>query len=151
MISKRNIVLQIKKQTNRNVLKITKKNTSILKNEIIQYYDAKGFLSWSAKKKKYIILGTSSPTDGIVECPECHIGKLMVIRSQKTRKRFLGCSNYYNGCTASSPLLQKAKLRVIKKQCEVCMWPIVIFRYSRKDKWSRNCSNINCETRKSKA
>jgi len=27
---------------------------------------------------------------------------------------FIGCSNYYNGCKASSPLLQKAKLRATK-------------------------------------
>jgi ssDNA-binding Zn-finger/Zn-ribbon topoisomerase 1 len=151
MISKKSTILELKKVTNRNVLKITKKKTATLKNEIIQYYDKNGFLSWSAKKKKYIILGTNLPKDGIVECPECHTGKLLVVRSPKTRKRFIGCSNYYNGCTASSPLLQKAKLRVTKKQCEVCMWPEVIFRYSRKQKWNRNCSNINCITRQAKA
>jgi len=108
-------------------------------------------LSWSGKKEKYIILGTNTPKDGIVDCPECHVGKLLVIRSPKTRKRFIGCSNYYNGCKASSPLLQKAKLRVIKKQCESCNWPIVIFRYSHKEKWNRQCSNINCVSRKAKS
>jgi len=151
MVLKKNTILELKKVTNRNVIKITKKKTEILKSEIIQYYDRNGFLSWSGKKKKYIILGTNTPKDGIVNCPECHLGKLLVIRSPKTRKRFIGCSNYYNGCKASSPLLQKAKLRVIKKQCESCYWPIVIFRYSHKEKWNRQCSNINCVSRKAKS
>ncbi len=131
----------------RNEVKSTKGKIVIFKNEIKQYYDHKGYLSWSAKKRMYIILGTNSPQNGLVECPECKIGKLMVIRSNKTKKRFLGCSNYYNGCKASSPLLQKAKLRATKIPCKTCSWPIVIFRYSRKQKWTRQCSNMKCKSR----
>ncbi len=132
----------------RNVVKPTKGITKSFKNEINQYLDANGYLSYSLKKKKYIILGTNSPKNGLVECPKCHLGQLMIIRSHKTRKRFIGCSNYYNGCDASSPLLQKAKLRAIKQKCEICSWPIIIFRYSRKQKWIRQCGNINCDSRK---
>ncbi len=134
----------------RNVVKLTKGNTNSFKNEINQYFDANGYLSYSTKKKKYLILGTNSPKNGLVECPKCHLGQLMIIRSRKTRKRFIGCSNYYNGCDASSPLLQKAKLRAIKQKCEICSWPIIIFRYSRKQKWVRQCGNINCDSRKPK-
>jgi len=133
-----------------NVVKPTKGITSSFKNEINQYFDANGYLSYSSKKKKYLILGTNSPKNGLVECPKCHLGQLMVIRSRKTRKRFIGCSNYYNGCDASSPLLQKAKLRAIKQKCKICSWPIIIFRYTRKQKWVRQCSNINCDSRKPK-
>jgi len=134
----------------RNVVKLTKGITMSFKNEINQYFDASGYLSYSAKKKKYLILGTNSPKNGLVECPKCHLGQLMIIRSHKTRKRFIGCSNYYNGCDASSPLLQKAKLRAIKQKCEICSWPIILFRYSRKQKWIRQCGNINCDSRKPK-
>ncbi len=134
----------------RNVVKPTKGITKSFKNEINQYLDANGYLSYSLKKKKYIILGTNSPKNGLVECPKCHLGQLMIIRSHKTRKRFIGCSNYYNGCDASSPLLQKAKLRALKQKCEICSWPIIIFRYSRKQKWIRQCGNINCDSRKPK-
>ncbi len=35
----------------RNVIKPTKRITDLLKNEINQYFDANGYLSWSAKKK----------------------------------------------------------------------------------------------------
>ena len=84
----------------------------------------------------------------LLQCPECKLGQLMVIRSKTTRKRFMGCSNYYNGCKASAPLLQKAKLRALKKTCDVCSWPMIMFRYSRKQKWTHQCANHNCETRK---
>ena len=150
MVSQKNtiqILKQKKFHTSRNVVKPTKGKINVLKNEIKQYFDKSGYLSWSSKKQMYIILGTNSPRNGLVDCPECRLGKLMVIRSNKTKKRFLGCSNYYNGCKASSPLLQKAKLRATKIPCKICSWPIVIFRYSRKQKWSRQCSNIKCESR----
>ncbi len=141
------ILKQKRFRTSRNVVKPTKGKINVLKNEIKQYFDKSGYLSWSSKKQMYIILGTNSPQNGLVDCPECRLGKLMVIRSNKTKKRFLGCSNYYNGCKASAPLLQKAKLRATKIPCKICSWPIVIFRYSRKQKWSRQCSNIKCESR----
>lgn len=132
----------------RNFVKSTEKKADVFRSEIEQYFDKNGYLSWSSKKKMYIILGTNSPKNGLVDCPQCHVGQLMVIRSRTTKKRFMGCSNYYNGCRASSPLLQKAKLRATKISCELCLWPIVLFRYSRKQKWSRQCSNFVCESRK---
>ena len=137
-------------QAARHVVKATKSKTDIFKKEIIQYLDVNGYLSWSSKERKYMILGTNSPKNGLVECPECRLGQLMVIRSRTTRKRFIGCSNFYGGCKASSPLLQKAKLRAIKMSCDVCKWPMIIFRYSRKQKWTKQCSNFNCDSRKPK-
>ena len=142
--------LQIKKPTIRHVVKTTKSKTIIFKKEIIQYLDTNGYLSWSSRDRKYIILGTNSPKNGLVQCPECKLGELMVIRSRTTRKRFMGCSNFYGGCKASSPLLQKARLRATKLPCDVCKWPMIIFRYSRNQKWTKQCSNFNCESRKSK-
>ena len=114
---------------------------------MLQYYDAGGFLSWSAAAKKFVILGTNEPKGGLVPCPECGLGQLMVVRSKATRKRFIGCSNYYSGCGASSPLLQRARLRALKQPCPSCAWPMVIFRYTRNQKWTRQCSNVRCPTR----
>jgi len=139
-----------KRKSRRNITKPTKRRITLLKTEIMQYFDSNSYLSWSASKKKYIILGSNQPKDGLVKCPSCHVGKLVVIRSRKTKKRFIGCSNYYNGCKASSPLLQKAMLRATKIPCELCAWPLVVFRYSRRQKWAKQCSNINCSSRKSK-
>ena len=135
----------------RSFVKSTEKKIDVFRNEMKQYFDKNGYLSWSSKKKKYIILGTNSPKNGLVECPQCHIGQLMIIRSRKTKKRFIGCSNYYNGCNASSPLLQKARLRATKIRCKLCLWPIVLFRYSKKQKWTRQCSNFVCESRSTKS
>ena len=142
--------VQIKKPTIRHVVKTTKSKTIIFKKEIIQYLDTNGYLSWSSRDRKYIILGTNSPKNGLVQCPECKLGELMVIRSRTTRKRFMGCSNFYGGCKASSPLLQKARLRATKLPCDVCKWPMIIFRYTRNQKWTKQCGNFNCESRKTK-
>ena len=139
--------IQVKKTQERHAVKVTKSKIAILKKEITQYFDVNGFLSYSSKEKKYVILGTNTPKKGLVSCPECNLGQLMVIRSRATRKRFMGCSNFYGGCKASSPLLQKAKLRATKMSCQECKWPMIIFRYSRKQKWTRQCSNFNCKTR----
>jgi hypothetical protein len=140
-----------KRKNRRNITNPTKRRIASLKSEIMQYFDSNSYLSWSTSKKKYIILGSNQPKDGLVKCPSCHIGKLIVIRSRKTKKRFIGCSNYHNGCKASSPLLQKAMLRATKIPCESCSWPLVVFRYSRKQKWAKQCSNIICPSRKPKA
>jgi len=142
-----NTVQVIQSVDSRNFVKPTKSVTNRLKNEIWQYLDVNGYLSWSAKKKKYIILGTNLPKDGLVTCPKCNVGKLMVIRSHKTKKRFMGCSNYYNGCKASSPLIQRGMLRTTKTQCEHCFWPMILFRYSRRQKWTRRCANFYCKVK----
>lgn len=142
--------IQVKEKKQRHTVRTTKSKVLIFKKEIAQYFDSNGFLSWSSKERKYIILGTNAPKKGLVQCPECKLGELMIIRSRTTRKRFMGCSNFYGGCKASTPLLQKAKLRATKVACEECKWPMIIFRYSRKQKWTRQCSNFKCKTRKIK-
>jgi len=155
MQGKKNSQIQIsakrKKVGSRNSVKINERKIIKMKNEIKQYYDKNGYLSWSERKKKYVILGTNSPANGLVECPQCHIGKLLVIRSRTTKKRFIGCSNYYNGCIASSPLIQRGMLCTTKISCKFCSWPIVLFRYSRKQKWTRQCANMKCKTREAKS
>ena len=154
MQGKKNSQIQVSvksKLDSRNSIKISERRIVKMKNEIKQYYDKNGYLAWSEKKKKYVILGTNSPVNGLVECPQCHIGKLMVIRSRITKKRFIGCSNYYNGCRASSPLIQRGMLCATKIPCKFCSWPIILFRYSIKQKWTRQCANMKCKTREIKS
>ena len=138
------------KTRKRDSVKLTKNNIKSFKTEITQYLDTNGFLSWSAKKKKFVILGTNAPKDGLVECPECKSGELVIIKSHTTKKKFIGGTNYYNGCKASAPLLQKAMIKGTKIKCEVCSWPTIFFRFSRKQKWQKQCANIKCTSRKSK-
>ena len=143
-------IISKNKITKRDSVRVTKNNVKLFKTEIAQYLDSNGFLSWSAKKKKYVILGTNTPKDGLVECPECKSGQLLVIKSHTTKKRFIGCTNYYQGCKSSSPLLQKAMLKATKIKCNFCSWPTIFFRFSRKQKWQKQCGNIKCTSRKSK-
>jgi len=143
----KNVRIKNKKKPSITV-RATKKKIEIFKNELRQYLDSNGYLSYSTKMKKYLILGTNSPKNALAQCPQCSIGQLVIIRSPITKKKFIGCSNYSNGCTASSPLPQKARLRRTKKLCEICCWPLILYRYSRKQKWTEQCTNIQCKTRK---
>lgn len=136
-----------RRPADRHSIRATKSEAETLRRQTVQYMDSGGYVSWSAKKRQYMILGTSFTEGGLVSCPSCGIGQLLVIKSPRTGKRFMGCSNFYGGCDASSPLLQRARLRATKKACGTCAWPEVIFRYSSKQKWTRQCSNIECPTR----
>lgn len=79
-------------------------------------------------------------------CPTCKTGTLRVIRSKKTHKRFVGCSNYQQQrCNASAPLPQKGTLTIPGKSCSTCGWPIVYVRFGRYP-W-RLCINMNCPTK----
>jgi len=125
----------------------TERDVRLLREELDEYLDPAGYLAWSERTRTYTILGTRSPRGGLVRCPSCGTGMLMLVRSRATRKRFVGCSNYLNGCDASSPLPQRARLRALRQACPECSWPMVIYRYSRKSSWSRMCSNHECPAR----
>jgi DNA topoisomerase-1 len=73
-------------------------------------------------------------------CPKC--GGDMVIR--KSRKRFLGCSNYPR-CTNSYPLPQKGKLVFKGMACKECGAPVITV-VTRK-KWDI-CANMDCPSKK---
>jgi DNA topoisomerase-1 len=76
-------------------------------------------------------------------CPVCKTGDLRVIRSKKTRKRFVGCSNYGSGCKASAPLPQKGTVKATGKDCPHCSWPVVLVWGGGRFPW-RLCVNPAC-------
>ena len=80
-------------------------------------------------------------------CPVCMNGKLLIIRSRRTKKRFVGCSNYAHGCMASAPLPQRGELRA-SKACPSCRWPVVVLG-GRKPAWTF-CVNPNCPSKEKK-
>ena len=82
-------------------------------------------------------------------CPVCKTGHLIVIRSKKTGKRFVGCTNYKNGCKASAPLPTHGNLVNLNRKCKVCGWPMMQLRITKRHPWSF-CVNINCPTKKNK-
>ncbi|MFN3621282.1 MAG: DNA topoisomerase I [Nitrososphaerales archaeon] len=84
--------------------------------------------------------------DTIGECPVCEDGYLKVIRSKKTGKRFVGCTNYELGCRASAPLPQKGKIKSLNRRCKVCGWPMVAVILTGYP-W-RLCVNPSCAPKK---
>ena len=52
-------------------------------------------------------------------CPICGIGELKIITSQASRKRFIGCSQYFvdKSCNATFPIPQKGRLEVLSETC----------------------------------
>ena len=84
----------------------------------------------------------------IGSCPVCQKGKFQIIRSKKTKKRFISCSGYFSdGCTASAPIPQQGSIKTTNKICKDCNWPILNVFYPTK-RYSKNfCTNINCPTK----
>jgi DNA topoisomerase-1 len=78
-------------------------------------------------------------------CPVCKTGKLKIVRSRKTRKRFVGCTNYPNACNASAPLPQRGAIRTTTRACGKCGWPIVYVKLGRFP-W-KLCVNPRCPSK----
>lgn len=89
---------------------------------------------------------TLAKTEALGECPVCKTGHLRIVRSRTTKKRFVGCSNYSQGCRASAPLPLQGRIRPAMKACESCSWPI-IYVVTRRRPW-RLCVNPNCSGKK---
>ena len=83
--------------------------------------------------------------DVLARCPVCRTGNLVVIRSRKTGKRFVGCTNYQNGCNASAPLPQKGSIKAASQPCSRCGWPVVSVWRGRFP-W-RLCVNPSCPSK----
>ncbi len=81
-------------------------------------------------------------------CPVCKTGNLRIIRSFKTKKRFVGCTNYSSGCRASAPLPQRGTIKTTARPCKSCGWPVVYVRAGRYP-W-RLCVNLNCPSKAEK-
>jgi DNA topoisomerase-1 len=77
-------------------------------------------------------------------CPICKNGKLVVLYSRKTGKRFVGCTNYFKGvCKASFPLPQRGIVRPLRRNCRGCGWPTVQVRMNGRRPWIL-CFNPKC-------
>jgi DNA topoisomerase-1 len=88
----------------------------------------------------------------IGKCPACG-GDLLIMTSKKTKKRFLGCSNFYNDedkCSLTFPLPQKGKIVGAGSNCEACGTPMVKLITRGKRPWVF-CPNPECEKNKAEA
>ena len=81
----------------------------------------------------------------IGNCSNCGTGKLMILYSRKTRKRFIGCTNYFKGiCKTSFPLPQRGTAKPLGKNCSSCGWPLVRVQIRGRRPW-RLCFNPDCQ------
>lgn len=81
------------------------------------------------------------------KCPNCG-GDLIIITSKKTKKRFIGCSNYgneENPCNTTYPIPQTGKAISADKVCEACGTPMIKIIQKGKKPWVI-CPNPQCET-----
>lgn len=86
----------------------------------------------------------------IGDCPTCKTGKLMVLYSRKTGKRFIGCTNYFkNQCKTSMPLPQSGTVKPTGRKCKTCGWPIVVARFKGRRLW-QFCINPTCPKKKTR-
>lgn len=82
------------------------------------------------------------------KCPRCSNGNIIVIRSPKSHKRFLGCSNYEKGCKTSTPLPQKGIIQKTSKVCSHCEFPIVEVKFSYRSRPWEMCPNPTCASKR---
>jgi DNA topoisomerase-1 len=82
------------------------------------------------------------------KCQSCDTGNLLIIYSRKTRKRFIGCTNYFKGlCKTSFPLPQRGKVKPAGRNCKSCGWPQVLVWIRGRKTW-RLCFNPSCPLKK---
>ena len=77
-------------------------------------------------------------------CTKCPEGKLLILRSKKSGKRFVGCSNYFEGkCNITFPLPQMGSIKASGSVCKTCGCPILNIWLKSKRPW-KLCINPNC-------
>jgi DNA topoisomerase-1 len=81
-------------------------------------------------------------------CPACKTGKLIIIYSRKSSKRFVGCTNYFTAtCKTAFPLPQKGGVKPLGTNCKSCGSPTVRVWMRGKRSW-KLCLNPECPLKK---
>ena len=136
--------IQLKQETKQNVLanttKILKTVTLTLKQKQLEIGGQLG------QKIKQIHLNRQS----IGNCPKCQTGKLVIIRSKKTGKRFVGCTNFFEGkCSTSFPLPQTGTIKPLALPCKTCGYTVIKVLINTKQPWNL-CLNPSCSAKEQK-
>ena len=83
-------------------------------------------------------------------CLQCGTGKLTIIYSRRTGKRFLGCTGYFKGqCKVTFPLPQTGTIKPVGKTCSVCGWPMIQYQAKGKRPWVF-CVRLDCPSKEAK-
>jgi DNA topoisomerase-1 len=115
----------------------------------LEKFESKKSLLTAESHERYLRL--SKDRQELTKCPICGMGSLVIIRSHKSGKRFVGCTNYSKGCKASAPLPQRGLIRYSGNLCKMCGWPIIyVFYPHRRYPW-RVCINMSCPRKLAKS
>ena len=83
-------------------------------------------------------------------CLQCGTGKLVIVYSRRTGKRFLGCTGFFKGqCKVSFPLPQTGAIKPVGKVCGVCGWPMIQYQTKGKRPWIF-CVRPDCPSKEAK-
>lgn len=83
-------------------------------------------------------------------CPKCGDGLLRIIRSAKTGKRFVGCSNYREGkCDLTLPLPQRGSITPLDDVCPDCGYRLIRVASGRRP-WTTCINWAGCPGRQEK-
>jgi DNA topoisomerase-1 len=88
-------------------------------------------------------LTTSKVEGSFGKCPKCHIGEMVLIKSNMTKKRFLACSEFrVTGCKTITIV---PRFGLIKKGNSICTcgWPILSVIFKRNSP-QKICVNRSC-------
>jgi len=136
--------IQLKQETKQNVL------VSVIENLKTVMLTFKRNQSEIGVQLGQRIKQTRFNEQRVGNCPNCQIGKLVIIRSKKTGKRFVGCTNFFeNKCNTSFPLPQTGTIRPSMTSCKTCGYPVVKVLSNSKHSWNL-CLNPNCPTKECK-
>jgi DNA topoisomerase-1 len=98
---------------------------------------------WAIGDEIKNVLTNSESGMRIGKCPKCQFGEMILIKSSKSNKRFIVCSQYrVTGCNAIASVPQIGFIKKSKTICS-CGWPILRIVFARKKLW-RICVNRVC-------
>lgn len=88
-------------------------------------------------------LNDSENATSIGKCPKCHVGEMILVKSRKSDKRFIACSEYrLTGCNTIASVPQLGNIKRSNSICS-CGWPILRIIFNRKKIWTI-CVNRVC-------
>jgi DNA topoisomerase-1 len=112
-----------------------------LKPQLEQFKEHEAHISEVLSK---VIRKSQTQASTLGKCPTCNTGDLVIIHSRRTKKRFIGCSNYFKDlCETSFPLPQHGTVKPIKRHCNCCGSAQVLIWLKAKKPWNM-CLNPDC-------
>ena len=142
-----------KKDLNKLEEKTIKKANKAIKKIVKDIKENQGHIGKDLKKAVEKNYKQNKKENTLTKCPKCKKGKLRIIFNKKSKRYFIGCSNYPD--CKNTYTLPPGKIKPSKdkkgnlKKCKECGWPILMRLKKGKRPWFF-CFNPKCEKNKDK-